>query len=612
MSNFIVVVDPDRERRALFAKTVEPLLPPVKGLVTGTCVSGDFLVMWAAAACAPVSQVADEEGAAVLWGEAISAPGSKIMDAKEIRRAWKSPTAFAPPAYDGFYAAVVYHPREGIVAGGDILGIFPLYYYASGDVLLLGSSPELFRHHPSFHMKLDPAGLVGILLTMHILDGQTLLRGVLRLNAGHVLLWRDGPGTAELEHYRIPVTGKYVELPLSAHVEILDRVLNGIIERHASADRKYGLLLSGGLDSRMLGGFLRRKGVKDIVALTIGLPSDLEMECAIPVAHALGFRHRAINITDDEYRDCANLKVRWEHGSNGFNGITHWGLHRCLSGLVHRVVMGYIVDSIVSEPAGAPYSATKNGMSWEPFFTHHNRYGVPAETLKKLLRRELFDGLVEETVNKMRRRYESYSELEYYRAWLFDLHHYVRFHLGSVAWASSFGAWPVLPALDRSLLESAGGMPLATLWGRRGEKELLCTRFPDLAALPLDRNSWDMTPLQPSLRWRLWRLMNSVRWRIRERLAYNQRSPSPGGGNLKGVERRYYYRIYDINGEGWRTVRREAEPGRERVLELFDRDVLDTLLPPPEVTLRPRDAIIEASGLKSLIGFLLWSQEHLT
>ncbi len=79
---------------------------------------------------------------------------------------------------------------------------------------------------------------------------------------------------------------------------------------------------------------------------------------------------------------------------------------------------------------------------------------------------------------------------------------------------------------------------------------------------------------------------------------------------LKG-EHRYYFRIYDFNGPGWVAVRRQAEPYRERVLHLFNRDVFDELLPGPDVPLRFENSITEASGLKSLLGLLLWSREHL-
>jgi hypothetical protein len=46
-------------------------------------------------------------------------------------------------------------------------------------------------------------------------------------------------------------------------------------------------------------------------------------------------------------------------------------------------------------------------------------------------------------------------------------------------------------------------MPVSTLANRRAQVALLCSRFPELAALPLDRNSDETRPLEPGLRWLL-------------------------------------------------------------------------------------------------------------
>ena len=145
-------------------------------------------------------------------------------------------------------------------------------------------------------------------------------------------------------------------------------------------------------------------------------------------------------------------------------------------------------------------------------------------------------------------------------------------------------------------------MPASSIAERRVEKELLCTRFRRLAVLPLDHNSYDVEPLRPRIR-------RQVARHLYLRLKRLQLL-SDAEKDKKG-ERRYYYRIFDFNGPGWTAVRRRAEPYRDRALHLFRRDALETLLPPPDVPVQFRDGIADASGLKSLLGFLLWSKDHL-
>jgi asparagine synthase (glutamine-hydrolysing) len=82
---------------------------------------------------------------------------------------------------------------------------------------------------------------------------------------------------------------------------------------------------------------------------------------------------------------------------------------------------------------------------------------------------------------------------------------------------------------------------------------------------------------------------------------------------LKGDEgeRRYYYRVYDFNAPAWKASRRQAEPHREKLHALFDRKVLDELLPPPDTDAILPHGIVDASSRKLLVGLCLWAGEHL-
>jgi asparagine synthase (glutamine-hydrolysing) len=601
LANFVVVVDADAERRALFIRTIQPRMVLVDGLQLGSCSQGDFSSLWAAAPGAPISQVADSEGAAVLWGEAIPGPGPERIDAARLREQWQGVKENPPEAYDGFYAGVVQDRQRGLIVGADLLGLFPVYYCAVRGGVLIGSSPELFRHHPEFRMELNPAGLVGILLTNGLVGGQTLLKGVQRLSPGHLLVWRAGSSPREVRQYQIPVSTRYFDLPFGAHVEILDQAVKAAIHRHVSGGKRYGLLLSGGLDSRLLGGYLREQGT-ETVALTLGLPTDIEMQCAIPVARTLGFQHRTAEIASDLYAQNAPLCAAWEHLAAGFNGVIWWGLRNDLRDLKSDVVSGVALDSAL-----APHllygggSAESRGVSFRKVLDSYNRWGIRADLLERLLRREVFKDLVPETIAQVQAIYESYSDLDSKRAWCFQLHHRARLHTGSMAWHFSLGAWPVLPVLDRQLLASAGGMPIATIGERRAENELLCKKFPKLAALTLDRNTYDTQPLKPRIRYLLASYL-SHRLTVFRRRLFPERK--------QNVERRYYYRTYDFNSPGWVAVRKVAEPHRARTFDFFERNFLQELLPGPDASLRFQDGIIDASGLKMLTGFFLWSKDH--
>jgi asparagine synthase (glutamine-hydrolysing) len=601
MANFVVVVDPDLDRRSHFVQTIKPLLPPVEGLVTNMSAVGDFHCVWAANSNAPISKIGDDDGAAVIWGEAIVQGESTRMDAFNLRQQWKESPKESLPFFDGFHAIALFHPHFGLAVSADILGLFPIYYYTHKDVALVASSPELFRYHPLFEAEFNPAGLVGILLTNGLVDGQTLWKGVKRLDAGHSLHWQPSQAPKEYKQYEIPGNSEndlYSNLSFSEHLDILDQTLDETLKRHVLDSEKYALMLSGGLDSRMLAGFLHRQG-KPPVTLTFGNKSDIEMQCAIPVARTLGLKHCTANTPLKEYSVYLNSVAKWEHLAGGCNGIGRSGMYAPLGRVANRVISGYSLGPIVGVKLA--YSQIKQTPSFADFFSSGtNRWGLSPQLLNQLLNKETFDNLVPETLNRLQCTYNQYSDENFRRAWWFDIYHRQRFHIGCSGWKLCFGAWPTLPHLDWQLLKTTAVLPPKSVGNRQGQNQLVCTRFPKLAALPLDRNDFNVEPLLPS------------RTRQRINSLYKLQRKWRRWQNQLGNDRRYYYRTFDINNAGWREVRRQTEVYRQRVQPLFDSEVLDALLPTPEVSIQtPNDSIIEASGRKALLGFLLWSKENI-
>jgi asparagine synthase (glutamine-hydrolysing) len=609
MVNFVIVVDPENKQRASFISKAKKLLPLVDGLITHTCSNESFSAVWASGPWTPLSQTTNGEGTAIIWGDAIAGPGPERLDADRLLSLWKNPSAKMPEALDGFHAAVAYHPERNLVAGVDLLGVFPFYYYTMENVLLIGSSPELFRYHPSFEMELDLEGLVGILLTKGLFDGKTLLHGVKRLSPGHLLI-RDTDGSVkEVAQYTIPVSTKYCGYSLSEQVNILDQRLNEAFTRHMPTDDRYCLLLSGGVDSRLVGGYLQRRSI-DTVALTEGLDTDNDVKWARLIAKTLDFEHRRVTVRSGNYAEFANLSAKWEHLASGCSGIMFWGLWPHLRKIGSRVVSGFIFDAIMGALVDWAYSPSTHSISYDKFFESVNSWGFRPDMLKKLLKEEYHGDIISKTLRAIRKEYDSYSKLEFQRAFCFGIYHRMRFHVGSVLWLLSFGAWPVLPYVDRKIIEVTAGMPVDFLLNRHAQKELVCRKFPELAKLPVARadfgQTYDPTPLIPTTRQRIMQYFYGYNWIWKLR----------GLGGLRGIifsltkESPYWQRESDFNSAGWKSVRRLAAPCIKETFDLFNEKMIENLLPDPEVNFAHGRWMTETASLKSLLCFSLWLQSH--
>ena len=600
MANFLVIVDPDSTRREAFSREAERRIAPLPGLIQGGCSSGDFRALWAAGARAPVSFARDERGAAVLWGDVLDDGGSRV-EAFRLRAAWGSGGATLP-AFDGYHAAVVYDVERGLTLGADLIGMFPVYWWASGEVLLAGSSPELFRLHPCFRSSVDLEGLAAMLLTMYSVDGRTLLSGVRRLAPGHLLRAVRGRALGEMVNYRLPLSSSYHDIPFSAQAELLNEVLVDAVRRHVPTNEPCTLSLSGGRDSRLVAGLLEQQG-NVVTALTFGERDDMEMRCARAVARATGFAHRTLPLQVDSEGECGELHATWLHCTTGFGALAHWGSPARMGDLPPRLATGYVMDPIVGGThIGWAYDKVSRRMSFDSFFARINAHGVAEETLGSLFAGRAAKDLVDSAKSTVRRNYDAYSDIESQKAWCFDIHHRQRFHVGNPPWFFSFASWPVQPAVDRRVLDVAGGLPLATLAERRAQDAVIRRFFPHLAELPLDRNSYDTEPLSPRVRYLVGRYVGERLSPITNIVARRNRSDR---------ERRFYYRIFDFNSPGWQAIRRLAEPYRDKLDGLVDRDRLDEYLPPPGVELRVRNGIVDSSGRKMLVGLMLWARDHM-
>jgi hypothetical protein len=179
-----------------------------------------------------------------------------------------------------------------------------------------------------------------------------------------------------------------------------------------------------------------------------------------------------------------------------------------------------------------------------------------------------------------------------------NLRYQGRFRIGSIPWRLSFEAWPSLPILDRELADTVARMPLLAGFERHLVKALLCREFPALAALPLDQNSYNSTPLQPRLRYLL------AQW-LRSRMGLIR-----GPGARRRREQRYYYRVSDFDGPAWLAVRAAAEGLHGKATGVLQPEVLARMTSSSGIQPGPAAKLKGTTGTKMLLVFLLWASEH--
>ncbi len=597
MANFGAVLDPDPERRARFLDRARASVDVRDGLSVGEVAMGSFAVLWAAASTVPVDLHRDATGTAVVWGDALLPSASRPMRAADILRSWGGETPDSPAA-DGFHAALAFSASGALVAGCDLLGLFPVYHWSGPEgVVIVASSPELLQCHPSFRPVLSLHGLAGVLLTGGSVGGRTLWKDVRRLAPGHLLRVRPGRRPEEVLQYTLPV-GDSSSLRREDAPEALHEALGHAVERVTQPGRRHALLLSGGRDSRLLAGYLRQLGVP-FRAQTLGRSSDHEARCARGVVRALGMRRALSEVPLGRFAEYARLHARVEHLMGNASGLYTWGIGDVLDPADDAVVAGHDLELA----CGGVHLAWSGGQesggpSWEGLRRTVAEHAFQLDVLDRLVRDTELREAIHETEGVLEARFVQHGEDPEARARGFIWEHWARHHAGAFPWRLSFTAWPALPVLDQELLAVGARIPARAAAGRAVQDEILRRHHKRLARIPLVRPSGSHEPVDPGPGWTVRRAAGRAGAEVAARI--------PGVGR-KPLERRYYRRTYDLDNDGWMGVRQAAEPFRDRLHELFHANALHDLVPAPDRAMRLARPIADGYGRKTLLGLMLWA-----
>lgn len=585
MAAILIVRDPDPERRARGMRAAESAMRRfdievsasehgIVGIVCGTYRG------------APFSRT---DGAVVL-GDVICGPGPERLDARGY--AGRVAPGEVPPPFDGYHFAAAFDAHGALTVAVDTLGTFPVLVATAGEALLVASSPALITGYPGFAAAPDPLGVAALLVVNGPVRGRTPIRGIRRLARGHALLAAPGGAAREAPHFTVALHRESHDVPAEECALRLHEAFVEAARRHVPIDTPHTMLLSGGLDSRIVAGVLARQGVP-MNAITRGDAGDLEYLCARAVARRLGLeQHR---IPHDERFDDFEHMLWWDGmvcapGLAGGNG-----LGERLAPAHPFLVSGFIADPILGGlTLNKSFDRTTRRAGFDHYLRRSNVWGVPLGALPGLLRKDVFGDAVPAIVDELREDYMAAADGHMARSWLHTMELRQRIGMGHLLNHHAFTSWPRSPQLDRRVLHTAAGIPLPLLAGRRLEHEMLLRFHEDLARLPLDRNDFDVTPPRAGVR-------DLIRAGVDRRIRrWSTRLGMPR------AERRYYHRTFDFNGADWRATRRRAEADRERAYAWFERDAYDALVPGPEERWTPAGTIEGASGVKLLMSLPVW------
>ena len=205
---------------------------------------------------------------------------------------------------EGIFAFAAWDRAEGrLWLARDRIGVKPLFYAPEATRFAFASQLAAFSAGPGARWEIDPAAVSSLLRHGYVPAPGSILRGIRKLEPGHVVSWRPGETPRTVAYWSLDAViaqGRANPFQGSAEevVDVLEAVLAASVKRQLMSDVPLGALLSGGIDSSAVVALMTAGGARPRT-FAAGFHEDPgfdESPHAAAIARHLGTDHTTIPI----------------------------------------------------------------------------------------------------------------------------------------------------------------------------------------------------------------------------------------------------------------------------------------------------------------------------
>ncbi|MFK4871300.1 XrtA/PEP-CTERM system amidotransferase [Novosphingobium sp. ZW T3_23] len=235
------------------------------------------------------------------WGAEFRTDG----DSEVILAAWRRWGPDCVTRLHGMFAFAIYDlDARTLFLARDRLGVKPLFLAPLSDgSLAFGSELKALLAHPLLRREIDPLAIEDYLAWGYVPDTRSILKGVIKLPAGHSLLLRHGqPLPKPNQWWDVSFAGRRKGKVEDLEAELLHLLREAVTSRMA-ADVPLGAFLSGGVDSSSVVALMAEASTQPVKTCSIGFDIAAldESDYAAQVAGRFGTDHRGRQVSPDDF-----------------------------------------------------------------------------------------------------------------------------------------------------------------------------------------------------------------------------------------------------------------------------------------------------------------------
>jgi asparagine synthase (glutamine-hydrolysing) len=210
-------------------------------------------------------------------------------------------TRVASELKGAFCAAIIDTTTDDVVLITDRLGCYPLYWFQLGDRFVFASELRAaLRAHP--RPSLNPQAVADLLKFAFPMGDKTLAAGVDLVPAASIVVYHGSTGKVTIESYAsLADLFKPSGIGEADYFESVKAAFSQSMERATAGNHRYGLSLSGGLDTRVMLSALDRLKCP-LSTFTLGGRGCADEVIANELSRMAGTKHRFVAL-DNHYLD---------------------------------------------------------------------------------------------------------------------------------------------------------------------------------------------------------------------------------------------------------------------------------------------------------------------
>jgi asparagine synthetase B (glutamine-hydrolysing) len=230
-----------------------------------------------------------------LHGEIYNDGVSEAHQLEFIARAYeRCGRDFAAQLNGSFVVLLIDETTHTLLIATDRTASKPVFYCQTDAWLYFAPEPKALVLIPSLPKQINASALASFLACGHYLNGQTLLEGIRPLDNATVLI-ANSAGVTTHKYWDYSFNEAAKDRGVVYYQRALGDLIRQAVHRRTRSPHRYGILLSGGYDSRgILGCYLEEHPQEPVTTISWGVAEDTPgSDCAVAqrLALNLGLSH---------------------------------------------------------------------------------------------------------------------------------------------------------------------------------------------------------------------------------------------------------------------------------------------------------------------------------